>query len=283
MTYPFYIMAGIITYALRRRLLLAMKHLDFYLLSAAIFFAFLAFGPYYMAGDNKAVVSPVAFLMYHAPGFSGIQATARWGIIFSFTLSIAVSIFLSSHISTYASKIIAAIFMLICILELSPGFRAPEFKGLSPYDWAPRQTDIFLKNLDGSGAVLEMESYPMKKEQYLTSDNSLGYALFSSLYHRKPLVAGYSSYIPHVTNRHLFYPEDKIFSYDTVRILRRFGARYWVLHIDNWPIEDMSLFKDNLKGLKQIGSLDNGKTLINEDVEPTIGLTYYDIVKGNKD
>jgi len=276
-TYLYYIVAGVVIYALRRRILSAMKHLDFFLLLTAVLFGILSFGPYYLTGNKSVIASPAAFLIYHVPGFSGIQATARWGLLLSFTLSIAVAVFLSKHASSRRLKICMAIFMLASFLEVSAGFRMLELKNLSSYMWSPREIDIFLKNIPGNGAVLEMESYPVDREQRVSSDNSLGYALFSRLYHKKPVVTGYSSYTPHVINKYIFYPEDKTLSLEIINTLRKFGARYWVFHIDGWPEEGRMLFKDTIGRLRQIGRLDNGETLVYEDPYPEIAVTCYDI------
>jgi len=277
-TYLYYIIAGIIIYVLRHRIKSAMKHLDFFLLLSALLFGFLSFGPYYLIENKSVIASPVAFLQYYVPGFSGIQATARWGLLLSFALSIGVAMFLSKYAVSHRFKIFAVIFMLISLLEVSPGFRVPELKNLSSYKWMPRETDIFLKNIPDNGAVLELESYPVEREQYLTSDNSLGYVLFSRLYHKKPLVTGYSSHTPMCHDKYIFYPKDEELSLETIDMLRKFGAKYWVFHIDDWSIEGIRLLKDSVGRLKQIAELDSGKTLIYEDPDPKASVGYYDAI-----
>lgn len=277
-TYLCYVIAGIIIYVLRNRIRLALKHLDFFFLLSALLFGFFAFGPYYSMKNKLVVASPVAFLIYHIPGFSGIHATTRWGLMLSFMLSIAVALFLSKHAISRRFRSCVAIFIIISFLEVCPGFQIPKFKKILPYKWTPRETDIFLRNLPDSGAVLEMASYPIKQEQFPTSYNSVGYVLFSRLYHKKPLVTGYSSYLPHVTNRYLFSPKDKELSLETINVLRKFGAKYWVFHIDGWSLGQLQLFKGTMGGLKQIAELDNGKTLIYEDPSPKVSLGYYDVI-----
>ena len=279
LTYLYYIIAGISIYVLRNRIKAAIKHLDFFLLLSALLFGFLTFGPYYLTGNKLVVASPVAFLQYHVLGFSGIQATARWGLILSFTLSVAVALFLSKYVTSRRFKVCAVIFMLIAILEVSPGFRMPELKNLSSYWWTPRETDIFLKSLADNGAVLELPSYPINqdREQNVNSDNSLGYSLFSRLYHKKPLVLGYASYKPHVTNKYLYFPKDKTLSLGTINTLRKFGAKYWVFHIEDWSLEKLQLFQGNIGVLKKIAELDKGKTLIYEDPDPKVSVGYYDV------
>jgi hypothetical protein len=273
LTYLCYIIVGICIYFLRDRIKVAIKQPDFFMLLCAFFFGLLAFGPYYLTNNNLVIASPVAFLQYHVIGFSGIQATARWGLLLSFTLSIAVAVFLSQHIKTRKQQIFAVVFMLITILDVSPGFKIPDFKHLPVYQWSPRATDKFLKNIPDNGAVLELNSFPVKRSQHVYSDNLLGYSLFSSLYHKKPLVRGYSSNVPHAISRYLWSPEDPSLSPATIKSLRKFGAKYWVMHVDSWSLEDIKFFKDSTVGcLKQIGELDNGKTLIYEDPDPKISV-----------
>lgn len=272
-----YAIIGSIIFILRHRISSAIKHLDFFFILIALLFGLLSFGPYYLTKNGLAIVSPVAFLIYHVSIFSGIQATARWGLVFSFTISISVAIFLSKHTTNYRLKLFTAMFMLIIFLELSPGFQMLDFKNLSPYKWKPRQTDIFLKELPGNDAVLEMSSYPPKEEDHVVSDNSLGYVIFSHLYHKKPLVVGYSSYVPHASYRYLLHPRDKTLSFGVINTLRKFGARYWVFHIEDWSSEQLKLLKDSIGELKKIAALDSGKTLIFEDPCPKISVGYFDV------
>ena len=149
----------------------------------------------------------------------------------------------------------------------------------------PREIDVFLKGLPGEGAVLEIHSYPFEykddkyKDDGSLSDNWLGYSLYSRLYHRKPLVSGYASHWPRVINEHFVYPEDKTLSFNTIERLRKFGAKYWVFHIEDWSAEDVEALKDAVINLKKIAELDNGKTLIYEDSRPVVSVTPYDIKK----
>jgi len=275
-TYLCYVTGGVFIYALRNRIKAATMRLDFFLLLAALIFGFLAFGPYFLTGDKLVIASPAAFLIYYVPGFSGIHATARWGLLLSFTLSIAVAIFLSKHASSRRLKICCAIFMLVSFLEISSGLHIPKANNAPPYKWVPGKIDIFLKGLPDNDAVLELSSFPVKLDQSVASNGSLGYVMFSRLYHKKPIVTGYASYIPHVMSRYIFYPEDEKLSRATIGKLRRLGARYWVLHIDNWPDRDIRLLKDNAGALNQIAELDEGKTLVYEDPNPNVSIGYND-------
>jgi hypothetical protein len=276
-TYLYYILAGVVIYILRNRIRAAIKHFDFFLILCSLLFGLLAFGPYYLTANKSVIAAPTAFLQYYVLGFSGIQATARWGLLLSFLLSIGVALFLSRYAISRRFRIFAIIFMLASLFEVMPGFLMPDFRDLSIYKWMPRETDIFLKNLPGKGAVLELESFPVKIEQHLASDNSLGCVLFSRLYHKKPLVTGYASFTPHAM-KHIFCCKDAKLSLQTIEMLRKFGAKYWVFHINGWPKEEIQLLKDSVGALKQIAELDSGKTLIYEDPDPKPSVGYSDII-----
>ncbi len=64
----------------------------------------------------------------------------------------------------------------------------------------------------------------------------------------------------------------------TIGDLRKFGARYWVFHMDHWPKEDNFNPGGELYGLRRIASLDDGKTLVYEDLEPKIAVTPLGII-----
>jgi len=49
------------------------------------------------------------------------------------------------------------------------------------------------------------------------------------------------------------------------------------LHIEDWSLEEVQLFKNAIGELKQIAELDNGKTLIYEDPDPKVSVTEYDV------
>lgn len=277
LTYLIYALTGSIIYILRQRIRLAIKSPDFFFLLSMLLFGLLSFGPYYLINNGKIIASPVNFLIYHVPAFAGIRATARWGLMFSFALSMAVAVFLSRNATGIKLKTCAVILMLASILELSPGFQILGPKILFPYKWSPRQTDIFLKNIPDNGAVLEISSYPVKQDHGVASVNSLGYSIFSHLYHKKPLVAGYSSYTPHASYRHLFDPKDKTLSPGIINTLRKFGARYWVFHIEDWSSKEIRLLQDSTSELMKISELDDGKTLIFEDPFPKASVGYFDV------
>lgn len=286
-TYSCYIAIGVLIFIFHRRIGSAIKHLDFFLLLSALFFGLLMFGPSYPIGNKSIFASPIAFLVYFVPGFSAIRATARWGIVFSFTLSIAVALFTSERIISRKLKAYLSILMLMAILEVTPLFQIPNFKNLSPYQWSPRETDIFLKDLPGYDAVLELESYPVDIDYTVRSDNSLGYSLYSRLYHKKPLITGDASFFPSVIHRYIFNSEENLWSSKTVNRLRTFGAKYWVLHTDKWSSEEIRSMKNSTGALNLIAQLDNGKTLIYKDPEPKVSIVLLDkarnlILRGTK-
>ena len=273
-TYVCYMLSGGLLFIMRHRINTAAKHIDFFLLLIAIFFGFLMFGPYYITGNKNIVASPVAFLIYQVPGFSAIRVPSRWGTVFSFTLCVAVALFLSQN-TNRKIKICLSSFIFLALLETIPFLQMPDTRNLSPYKWTPREIDVFLKSLPGNGAVLELESYPI--DLFNTdSNNSLNYSLFSRLYHKKPIVVGYASFFPPFIARQLLSASDKLWSPRTIRFLRKFGAQYWVFHTENWPPEDIRSIAESKLSLKLIKQLDNGKTLVFENPSPRVSIAQSD-------
>jgi hypothetical protein len=122
--------------------------------------------------------------------------------------------------------------------------------------------DVVLKGIPEEGAVLELGPYPL--------DYALiGPDIYSILYHKRPLVGGYATVTPKAMNRYLFNP-DEGFTPRRISELRKFGARYWVIHLDQWPEDDPFYPRGELDGLKRIAVLDGGKTLVYEDPHPKV-------------
>jgi hypothetical protein len=268
-TYFYYFITGVIIYVFRHRLGNGLRNLDFYLVLVAVFFGLLAFGPYYLTPDGKAIPSPVAFLLYDVAGFKGMGVPARWGLILSFTLSIAVAIFLSRYDTSWKRRIAAVLFILLCLLELSPGIKLSGFKKIIPYQWKPGEIDVFLRDLP-DGAVLEMSDYPLKTEQECPTKNCLGERLFARTFHKKLLVNGYASHTPHILNQYLYFPKNPALTSKSIGNMRKLGARYWVVHREGWPEDKVRSFKALVGDLKKIASFDDGETLVYEDPDPKV-------------
>jgi hypothetical protein len=269
-TYFYYFIAGAVIYVFRHQLSSALRHLDFYLFLVAVFFGFLAFGPYYLTPDGKAVASPAAFLLFNVPGFNGMGVPARWGMILAFTLSIAVAVFLSQYDTGWKRKIASAAFILLCFLEVCPGIKLSGFHRVPPYEWQPGEVDVFLRDLP-DGAVLEMSDYPLKVEQECPTRNCCGERLFARTFHKKLLVNGYASHTPPIIDEYLYHP-NAVLSHKAVKNMRKFGARYWVIHMEGWPEAKVRLFKGVVGDLRQIAYFDKDKTAIYEDPHPKISV-----------
>ncbi|MFH0826369.1 MAG: hypothetical protein V1923_00575 [Candidatus Omnitrophota bacterium] len=271
-TAAFYLFLGLPVIFFRDRIICALKKKNFFFLSLGVFFAFLAFGPYYLSPENKLVPSPVIMLLAFVPGFSGIRAIARWGLLFSFSVSLGAALGLSGQKKSLAGKFIVSFVILAAFLEMFPGVYCGPLPPLKLYEWRPREVDIFLKQQPKEGAVLELETYPIRDIK------NLGYELYSSLYHKRPLLTGYGPVIPRVTLDYL-YETDGTLDAERVASLRKFGARYWVLHLDKWPQEQKFDPPEDFYGLRRVAVFNGGKTLVYEDPDPKIAVTPHGLIK----
>ncbi|KPK97928.1 MAG: hypothetical protein AMJ95_06635 [Omnitrophica WOR_2 bacterium SM23_72] len=268
----FYLFLGWPLVFFRDRIMRALENKAFFFLSLGVFFATIAFGPYYLSPENKLIPSPVILLLVFVPGFSGIRAIARWGLLFSFSVSLGVALGLSGPKKSLAGKLIVSFVLLAAFLEMFPGINHDTLPPLKLYEWKPREVDIFLKQQPKEGAVLELETYPIKD---LTN---LGYELYSSLYHKRPILTGYGAVIPPVTIDHL-YEVDGTLDAERVASLRKFGARYWVLHLDKWPKKEKFDPPEDFYGLRRVAEFNGGKTLVYEDSDPKIAVTLFGLIK----
>lgn len=271
-TAVFYLFLGIPVLFFKDRIMCALKKKTFFFLSLGVFFAFLAFGPYYLSFENKAVPSPLIMLLAFVPGFSGIRAITRWGLLFSFSVSLGVALGLSGKKKSLVGKLIVPCVILAAFLEMFPGVYRGQLPPLKLYKWRPREVDIFLKQQPKEGAVLELETYPILDRR------NIGYELYSSLYHKRPLVTGYGAFGPRVTLG-LLYETQGTLDAERVSSLRKFGARYWVLHLDRWPKEQEFDPPDDFYGLRRVAVFNGGKTLVYEDPEPKIAVTPFALIR----
>jgi len=260
-----YLLLGWPVIFFRDRVINALKNKTFFFLSLGVFFAIIAFGPYYLSPENKLIPSPVIMLLAFVPGFSGIRAIARWGLLFSFSASLGVTSGLSGQKKSLAGKFIVSFVLLAAFLEMFPEAYLGPLPPLKLYEWRPREVDIFLKQQPKEGAVLELETYPIRDIK------DLGYELYSSLYHKRPILTGYGAVFPRVTLDHLYETEGTLDA-ERVSSLRKFGARYWVLHLDKWPKVQEFDPPEDFYGLRRVAVFNGGKTLVYEDPEPRIAV-----------
>jgi len=264
----YFVCGGLIVF-FRHKLKAALRNLPFLFFVLAVIFALFAFGPYYITWGNKAIPSPLINVLFFTPGFSGIRAVARWGILLSFCLSLGVSLSLSNLKTNLGTKVFINLLIILSFLELFRGLQSFPASFQETYQWKPRPVDIFLKSLP-YGGVLELESYPIAPG--LPRSKNLGYEQYSALYHKKPVVTGNGALVPQVVIK--YFRDQSGGKLDCVKVaeIRKFGARYWVLHMDKWPKEDNFNPNEDFCGLKRIARLDNGDILVYEDPDPQIAV-----------
>ena len=261
----YYFIIGAIVMFFRNEFLIALRQLPFFLFLLAVLFTIFAFGPYYLTASGSAIPSPLIIFLCFVPGFYSVREVSRWGLLASFNISLAVSLALSKYKTKNISKIIIGILVLLCFSELFLGFPSEGIRFLKPYEWKPREVDIYLKNIHNRGAVFELRSYPIFWEDVV-------YDMYASLYHKKPIITGIATVLPEITSRYLYDCEERL-TPRRIEDLRKFGARYWVFHMDKWPKEDAFEPGEYIGALKRIASLDDGRTLVYEDPNPRVAIT----------
>ena len=263
-TVCFYYGFGALIIFFRNRVSIALHQLPFFFFFLSLVSVFLAYGPYFPVSGGKAIPSPLIFIQCYVPGFNGIRAVPRWGLLASFGISLGAALAFTQAKGKGVPKVLIGVILLLCFYELSPGFSLKRLPSFTFYRWQPRTVDIFLKNLPGKGAVLELASYPVDHE-------AAGPEMYAHLYHHKPIVTGYGRVFPPLITQYIYQANTSL-TVERIGELRKFGARYWVFHMDAWPAQDMFEPKDDLGGLRLMVSLDNGKTLIYEDPAPKVAV-----------
>jgi len=176
------------------------------------------FGESFAAG----LFTPFRWLHAWVPGFNGIRVPARYAVFVAFSLAVLAG-YGFRHIaqalknSRWRAGLAAGLLLLINMEYLAVPQRmqrVPVGKDIPPtYQW--------LKSQPGNTAVLELPFLePIGREAAY---------MYFSLFHGKPIVNGYSGFIPPAANyiRQVF----KTFpSWECLDILRALDVRYLVIH-----------------------------------------------------
>jgi hypothetical protein len=149
----------------------------FYALAALLMFV-LSFGPRpKLAGTRVLFRAPYEWLMA-LPGFSGLRVPARFGMLFVLCLSIAAALAFARLTSSFGRRAriaLAAVAAIIVIVE----------------SWAP----ITLAAVPAPIAALQHETGPIIELPLGDMEHDSA-ALYRSIGHRRPIVNGYSGYVP---------------------------------------------------------------------------------------
>jgi len=263
-TFLFYSIFGSCLVFIRQRIIRALRFMPVFFFLYSLLALSLAFGSYYVLADGRAIPSPTILISAILPGFSGIRASARWGLMFSFAISIGAFSSLAYIKKRVIRRLLAAVIIVVSFTELFLGISFGKMPEVRLNQWRPSKVDIFLKQAKGGGSVLELSSYPLS---YALG----GPNLYSSLYHRRPIVTGEATVVPEIIRDYLYDP-GKNLTPERISQLRKFGARFWVLHSGESINQEALKFVDKNKSLKEVAFFDRGGILIYEDLEPRIAI-----------
>ncbi len=192
------------------------------------------------------------FLYDHVPVFSGLRATARWGIFVIMFLAVLAAFgyaALRQSVSFAARRVLLVIVPCVLLIEY---YVAP--LELVAYANSPPPLYEFLAQLP-PGVVAE---FPTPGDRDLPAPEAQ-YA-YMSTFHWKPLVNGYSGYYPTSYLRRLqalrSFPDDS-----SLNVLRGAGVNYVVVHISYYGlIKGRNLLVDlqNKPELRVLGRLTDG-------------------------
>jgi len=261
-TFFCYLIFGFLLVFLRNRIVSALGFMPFFFFLYSIFALSLAFGSYYILADGRAMPSPTILVTALLPGFSGIRASARWGLMFSFAISLGVFSSFAYLKKGIIRNLCALIIISVSFLDLFLGVPEGHLPKPQLHQWQPDRVDIFLKNTEGQGSVLELVSYPLFFR---------GEDLYSSLYHHRPIVTGVATVLPGLTASYL-YNRDMELTAEMLSKLRRFGARFWVVHRNEAVNKEIFGYISRNKDFREIASFENGDILVYEDLNPNVAI-----------
>ena len=261
-TFFCYLIFGFLLVFLRNRIVSALGFMPSFFFLYSIFALSLAFGSYYILADGRAMPSPTILVTALLPGFSGIRASARWGLMFSFAISLGVFSSFAYLKKGIIRNLCAIIVISVSFSDLFLGMPEGHIPKSQLHHWQPDRVDIFLKNTEGQGSVLELFSYPLSFR---------GQDLYSSLYHHRPIVTGVATVLPRLTASYL-YNQDMKLTAEMLSKLRGFGARFWVVHRDEAVNKEIFGYISRNKDFREIASFENGDILVYEDLNPNVAI-----------
>jgi hypothetical protein len=195
-----------------------------------------------------------SFLHEHIRAFHALRAPARLGIFVVFSLAV-----LSGFGYTFLAAAVRARSRLIVLGLLLTGVLAEDFTTVPLVTYPTSAAPIYrmLASLP-PGVVAE---FPIPKADALPGREP-SYA-YSSVFHWKPLINGYSGFYPPTYIRRLLdlrrFPEP--FS---LRVLRREGVQYMVIHESGYG-DDPAVYKETLstldaaEGVRNLGTFSDGE------------------------
>lgn len=259
----FYAAAGAIIGLLSQRLSETLRSPSGWYFAAAGAFAILTIGPLFLLGEDRAIPSP-ALLVCRLPGFAAIRSSARWGLPCAFCLSISTALALGTGRFWLRTAATIALLAALALDTMDYAQRPPPAFPATSTTGEIRPVDAFLRDAPGAGAVMELPLYATQREAE---------RMVQRFHHRRPLVNGYGGMVPVFSQRHWIPPADQFHQQGTIdagniELLRAFGARFWVVHVDELAPRLRANVPEAFGPIRKIATFDEGRTLVYEDPEP---------------
>jgi hypothetical protein len=223
--------------------------LKFYLLCMVLAFVF-SLGPEIYLGRLHVGAGPFIFLYRYLPGFDGVRVPSRFFIMFSLSLALFAG-FGICYIKRKSLKIAITALIIVEYISLPLGTVSVETnKNNIPevYRW-----------LSGQGENFTIMELPVPLQMDMWKQN-IEYMYFS-IYHRKNLVNGFSSYFPPEFESLAYIAEKEFPSDRSLDVFSYFKIKYIIIHSDKYPgkkwgkmKEKIKLYPDRLMLIKQYDS-----------------------------
>ncbi len=176
---------------------------------------------------GNGLIAPFYFLYYLVPGFSGIRGVGRFSVFFIFSLAVIVGYVFDSYwrkLKNFNKKIIlyfclsAVVILFFCeVLLINNLYLVPALPIPDVYLWLRAQED--------NAIVLELPFTDNDRVQ----QNYL--YVFSSIFHNKRIVNGYSGYEP----ASYTFLQNKLNNFkprEDYEILKKYQVKYLIIHYD---------------------------------------------------
>jgi hypothetical protein len=233
--------------------------------SIALAGAVLSMGPHMrILGTLVTRHGPYEWLMRIMPGMTGMRVPSRFAIIFMAGLAVVAGCGAPIVLSRIRPRLQPAVLALLLILVVADGWAVPIVVERYPGRARPEDRAVaeWLRAAP-PGAVLHL---PIRTYNF----EELNYQ-YATLLHGHPLVNGFSGYNTPL-QEYLREPRSPLYDYErftgTVRMLRRLGVRFVVLHRGDYNMTQQAdgEFTRTFAGLRASGQIVRDERLLDTQV-----------------
>ena len=225
----------------------------------------LSLGPHVrMWGTLVTRHGPYEWLMSVMPGMTGMRVPSRFAIIFMLGLAVVAGCGASAVLARIQPRLQPVVLVVLVIVLVADGWAVP--LNVERYSGRARPEDRAVAEwLRGAppGAVLHL---PIRTYNF----QELNYQ-YATLLHGHPLVNGFSGYNTPL-QQYLREPSSPLYDYErftaTVRMLRRFGVRFVVLHRGDYNLTQQANgeFTRTAAGLRASGQIVRDERVLDTQV-----------------